>query len=1112
MYLQKYLSKSFSPRAREKGATLYETGSVKLLSGNQWEVSARVRESRNYTVDLTRDGEGIHVYCECDAWEYNGTCKHIWATILAADRQSYLLGVVGGNPPRLVDDLAEGSDDLASLNGDGDFDGEDFAPSSRTDTRIQPWNKQKPKEPPEPAWRKLLRQANAPLFKMREDDRRVERELYYIVDVSMNSTDGLYLRVENRERTKSGDWGKLKACRVALSQIADVPCQLDREILLALAGAPNPYYTDSESVPSESRLKYAAIDVLAPKMCATGRCLLRTESSETLDTMPALAWDSGDAWRFRVAVERARKDWILSGFLERGGERMDLAETAALLEQGIVISRGQIARLEHSGAFPWILLLKKNKQVKVPVDQGAEMVAEILQGKNPPEVDWPEELRVEEVRGAPRPVLKLSQSNGATRKDYWRKPAAHNNHLQGRTFFEYSGELIPFVEYGRGMYQPEQKRYVRRDQDAERAAIEILETSGLKRAQPGYGETEPHWELAPKKLPSVVRKLAQAGWHIEADGKTFQRAGEFRAELSSGVDWFELHGAADFGGTEIKLPELLKALERGDEMVPLGDGSFGIVPEEFIKQYGMLARLGRVQDDHVRFSSSQAGLLDVLLESRPEVKIDEIFARAREELRRFTGIGPAPQPSEFVGELRGYQCEGLGWMEFLRRLGFGGCLADDMGVGKTPQVLAMLESRRQLRQANQEPGPSLVVAPRSLIYNWAQEAARFTPRLRVLDQSGAGRERDTAHFAQFDLILTTYGTLRRDIAVLQDYRFDYVVLDEAQAIKNAASESAKAARLLQADHRLALSGTPIENHLGELWSLLEFLNPGMLGAASALQNAAGALRNPDEETRRLLARALRPFILRRTKAQVVKELPEKLEQTIVCELDANQRKLYNELREHYRQTLLGRVEREGLAKSKMHILEALLRLRQAACHPGLIDKKRVEEPSAKLETLLAQLNEVTEEGHKALVFSQFTSLLDIVRKSLNRNSATYEYLDGKTKDRQKCVERFQNDAECKLFLVSLKAGGVGLNLTAAEYVFLLDPWWNPAVEAQAIDRTHRIGQTQPVFAYRLIARDTVEEKVLELQQSKRALADAIIGEDNRLVGNLSREDLELLLS
>jgi SNF2 family DNA or RNA helicase len=285
----------------------------------------------------------------------------------------------------------------------------------------------------------------------------------------------------------------------------------------------------------------------------------------------------------------------------------------------------------------------------------------------------------------------------------------------------------------------------------------------------------------------------------------------------------------------------------------------------------------------------------------------------------------------------------------------------------------------------------------------------------------------------------------------------------------------------------------------------------MLGAASVFKLATGAARSPDEDTRRLLAHALRPFILRRTKEQVARELPPKTEQTVYCEMEPAQRKLYNELRQHYRNALLKRIETEGLAKSKIQVLEALLRLRQAACHPGLLDPKRRGEGSAKLDVLLEQLREVVNEGHKALVFSQFTTLLGIVRERLD-HGMVYEYLDGSTRDRQACVERFQNDADCRLFLVSLKAGGLGLNLTAAEYVFLLDPWWNPAVEAQAVDRAHRIGQTRQVFAYRLIARDTVEEKVLELQKTKRDLAAAIISADNSLIRNLGKEDLELLLS
>jgi SNF2 family DNA or RNA helicase len=397
------------------------------------------------------------------------------------------------------------------------------------------------------------------------------------------------------------------------------------------------------------------------------------------------------------------------------------------------------------------------------------------------------------------------------------------------------------------------------------------------------------------------------------------------------------------------------------------------------------------------------------------------------------------------------------------------------------------------------------------VFNWIQEAAKFTPRLKVLDYTGPNRHALREKFEKYDLIVTTYGTLRSDIAELCNHEFDYAILDEAQAIKNSDSQSAKAARLLRAKHRLAMSGTPIENHLGELWSIFEFLNPGMLGTASVFKRAAGGASGQDEEGRKLLARALRPFILRRTKQQVVKDLPEKIEQTLFCDFEPAQRKLYDDLLAHYRRTLL-RKDAEELRTSKIEVLEALLRLRQAACHPGLIDPARAGEPSAKLDMLLPQLAEVVDEGHKVLVFSQFTSFLSIVRQRLDEQKLTYEYLDGRTRNRQERVDRFQTDPDCPIFLISLKAGGLGLNLTAAEYVYLLDPWWNPAVEAQAIDRSHRIGQVNTVFAYRIICRDTVEQKILDLQQKKRDLADAILNADNRVIQSLTRDDLEFLLS
>jgi SNF2 family DNA or RNA helicase len=429
-----------------------------------------------------------------------------------------------------------------------------------------------------------------------------------------------------------------------------------------------------------------------------------------------------------------------------------------------------------------------------------------------------------------------------------------------------------------------------------------------------------------------------------------------------------------------------------------------------------------------------------------------------------------------------------------------------MGLGKTVMVLAWLDRLRATRELK---GPSLVVVPRSVLFNWMEEAKRFAPQLKVLDFSGIGR--DLAAVGRHHVVLTTYGTLRRDVLLLKDVTFDCAVLDEAQSIKNANTAAAKAARLVRATNRLALSGTPIENHLGELWSLFEFLNPGLLGSSSAFARHGTAAARRDPQALEILARGVRPFILRRTKAQVAPELPPRTELTLRCELQKGQRELYDELRDHYRATLLTRIARDGLQKSKMHVLEALLRLRQAACHPGLVDPKRAGEPSAKFDALIPQLVEVLDERHKCLVFSQFTSLLALLRPRLDAEGIRYEYLDGRTRDRETPVKTFQQDPDTRLFLISLKAGGLGLNLTAAEYVFLLDPWWNPAVEAQAIDRAHRIGQTRHVFAYRLLAAGTVEDKIVELQASKRDLADAIVRADEGLLRSLSREDLEILL-
>ncbi len=1086
----------FDSGIQQRGANYFRAGCVRVDSSSASRVVATVKGSERYSVKLVRAGRNIDVSCTCPYYNVD-FCKHIWAVMLAA----------AGHP------LVQGKN-LALVHRDSrDFEDEVEAEDESASEQSGVAMPDSESTPPAPDWRQQMAGLlDTPSFDSDAlDPWPSTRELRYLIDVAgAGADDDLVIDVLWRDLKADGSWSKPKPRYLQRAWQRQVPDADDRYILASLAGAApihgqTLYGQQSSSayggtLPFRYRLTDPQPRILVPLLCRTGRCHLRLPTQvEDESLSPALTWQSGEPWQFHLEVRRSPEGerYAVHGLLRRGEERLALTAPILVSQAGILCTREWAAFYEHHGAFGWIALLREQGQLQIPLAQADEFLAELLRQPISPPLDLPEELRYEQVVLTPRARLSIKRP----------EHGASGELLHGELSFDYGGVVVAHAQPDRGMLQPDQRRILMRDAVAERAAAERLLPLGWRWVAPTYLQRPPRLELATRNLSAVVQELTAEGWYVEADGKVYRSADRFELGVSSGVDWFDLRGAAEFGEVVAQLPELLAAMRRGESLVQLGDGSFGVLPESWLKQFGLLAGLGEAQGDHVRFKRTQAALLDTLLAAQPEARCDAHFTQVRAELRNFAGITPMGAPAGFAGALRPYQREALGWFDFLRRFGFGGCLADDMGLGKTVQVLAMLEGRRELRA-----GTSLAVVPKSLIFNWKQESARFAPQLRVLDHTGIERLKGCAHFGDYDLVLTTYGTLRNDAADFKSLRFDYVILDEAQAIKNAASVSAKAARLLQADHRLALSGTPIENHLGELWSLFEFLNPGMLGAASVFRMTDAVARNPDEETRKLLKRALRPVLLRRTKEQVLPELPAKVEQTLYCELETRQRLLYDELREHYRATLLKRVHSDGIGRSSIQILEALLRLRQAAIHPGLLDPARVKEPSAKLDMLLPRVLEVIEEGHKALVFSQFTGMLAILRPHLDRAAVAYEYLDGKTRDRQACVERFQTDPDCKLFLISLKAGGVGLNLTAAQYVFLLDPWWNPAVEAQAIDRAHRIGQSNQVFAYRLIARDTVEEKVLELQNTKRDLADAIVGANEGLMRGLGREDLELLLS
>ena len=899
-------------------------------------------------------------------------------------------------------------------------------------------------------------------------------------------------------------------------------------------------------------------------LCETGRLVVQPEPRRAPETVLPLTWDSGRPWEFAFVLEpdddssvRAEtvKDMTegqalprpgkatLRGMLVRGSQRKDLREPRAILRSGLVVFADRIARLavpesnRLASATGWIEQFERRGPIELSGSQTDGLIERLASLADVPRLELPGWTGWRVESGAPRPILVLDDSpaissdglddnapagmidpddpdafgDARPRRSTKRKSVSRVQ-LAGHIWFDYGGIQITADDPAGGAADATRRIFVRRDRAAEREALSMLPRYGAvvpRSSDLGEEPATHHVEIPRARLDASVSQLAALGWAVEVAGRRYRPAGSVAWNVTSGIDWFELSGSVDFGGVSAEMPALLEALARGERSVELSDGSLGILPETLAAQFEPLLALAQKHDGRLRYGRIQVALLDALLAGQPQSHVDEAFEKIREELARGERPEAEDEPDGFIGTLRHYQREGLGWLGFLERMGLGGCLADDMGLGKTIQVLAMLVRRASVtRDGGVLHRPTLVVVPKSLIFNWMEEAKKFAPGLRVLNHTGNLRAGESQSLADSDLVLTTYGTLRRDILRHREIEFDYVILDEAQSIKNASSQAAKACRLLRARHRLAMTGTPVENHIGELWSIFEFLNPGQLGSASRLKKFLVGGRSSSD----VVARAVRPYLLRRTKSQVLSDLPEKTEQTIFCEMGESQRKAYDELRDHYRQELSGRIGRIGVGRSRIAVLEALLRLRQTACHPGLVDPSRIDEMGAKLETLLAQLGEVIDEGHKVLVFSQFTSFLAILRRHLEARGMPYEYLDGKTTDRQARVTHFQEDPECKLFLVSLKAGGQGLNLTAADYLYILDPWWNPAVEAQAVDRAHRIGQTRRVFAYRLIARDTVEEKILALQDRKRELAESIVRADETMIASLTAEDVELLLS
>jgi len=587
---------------------------------------------------------------------------------------------------------------------------------------------------------------------------------------------------------------------------------------------------------------------------------------------------------------------------------------------------------------------------------------------------------------------------------------------------------------------------------------------------------------------------------------------KWEMKTGSGVDWFELQINVSFGEQQVPLRDIQKAIRTGQKIIVLGDGTFGVLPEEWLKQYSMLMKMGEEDKGSLRVNKLHFTLIDELHELIDEEAVLHELEEKKQRLQNIETVRHMPLSKKIQAKLRPYQLSGFKWMQVLDELNWGGCLADDMGLGKTLQAICFLQYIKEKNKG----ATSLVVCPTSLIYNWENELQKFAPSLKYHIYYGSNRSFSDEHLENYDIIITSYGTMRNDIKELKEHKFEYILLDESQQIKNPDAQVTKAVVLLQSRNRLILSGTPVQNNTFDLYAQMNFLNPGFLGNREFFKTnfATPIDKSGDSETAAQLRRLIYPFTMRRTKELVATDLPDKTETILWCEMGKEQRAVYDEYKNYYRHQLLDKIEESGMGNAAMYILEGLMRLRQICDSPVLVkDEEVTTTASIKVEELLREVLENTGD-HKLLIFSQFTEMLALVKEVFIQHKIQHLYLDGSTPAarRKELVDEFQNSKNIKAFLISLKAGGVGLNLTSADYVYLIDPWWNPAVEDQAIDRTHRIGQTQKVFAYKMICKDTVEEKILQLQQKKKALSKELISEEKSFVKKLTKDDIAFLFS
>lgn len=1037
----------FDDLSERRGKQLFDSGAVTITNVNARVIEAKILST---TTNQTRfslieeDGkvETIRIRCDCNTFIQGAPCKHLYALALEAEKTGLGRGL---NIARFCEIEREerGQDDY------GDWQEELRRLAMRIPRRLR----------------------DDPPSELSQDD------LWYVVDPRHISSSGeMMIRFMRRRRLQKGGWGKAQDTRLNHLKIQALQDPNERRALRILQGGFGGHFEGASETVLPKDLAPLVLDLLS----STGKLGLKQDQGWIDGDVVTLSWRRERVIREILDLNHAGDKYVFQHRFELQGERLDKDKIHVFAESGLIVHGQELHPIERPLPAYLAETFRRRDRLDIPASGEKELVKIVRAFKGSVSLKLPESFPLREASVEGRPVIEVDV-------------VKQDDHfvIHGKLIFMYGDQPHTPAEDA-PLLQPDAYEIRSKNFKYEEKIIDLLRDGEFTRFR------EPHHVVFDEtQFNDAILWLEKSGIVTRAFGKPVVAGQAMKASVRTHNDWFDLDAPIKYGDEVLGPPDILHRSDEHKHFVLLENGSLGLLPDKWLKRAKMLAELGNPKGPGLRFPTSQALVLENLFQGF-DLETDDEYKKVVQGFKASGGLKLLATPKKFAGELRPYQRLGLSWMTFIENLGTGGLLADDMGLGKTVQVLAYLTRRK-----SKHLGPVLIVLPKTLVSNWEREAARFAPHLQLMRYEGVGREKLLERVDVVDLVFCTYGVLRRDVDKLKEIFWDGVILDEAQAIKNVHGQTAKAACVVgaKAPVRLALTGTPIENHLGELFSIFRFLIPGMFKVKLAQFGPS----QENEEARDLILRGLRPFILRRTKGQVLRDLPPKTESLLWCDFGAEEKQEYEMLRRYYQKELAGK------KKTDFHVLEGLLRLRQFSCHPRLLSPTSAL-GSAKLDALVEQLIGIQQAGKKALVFSQFTQFLALVKERLLMAGIDFSYLDGKTRDRDAAISTFKTNSAKTAFLISLKAGGTGLNLTEASYCFILDPWWNPAVENQAIDRIHRIGQEDPVFVYRLVTRDTVEERVLELQKSKRELADLLEESDKGFLKGLSSSDFLTLFS